>query len=85
MAEQPAPIPIHPVASRVKDGANTPHVGPHIHAYRAAHAETVGHESDKWWAKVRDSLPHTRPSLSIARSWNVIPGDPIRPDVNDRV
>ena len=26
-------------------------------AYRAAHQETVGHESDKWWAKVRRSRP----------------------------
>ena len=44
---------IHPVAPRLKNGHKVPHIGPHIHAYRAAHSQTVGHESDKWWAKVR--------------------------------
>lgn len=60
--QPPAPVPkdehppIHPVAPRLKDGPKIPHVGPHIHAYKKAHEETVGHESDKWWAKV--SIPH---------------------------
>jgi hypothetical protein len=49
----PEPAPIHPVAPRLKNGSKIPHIGPHINAYRLAHAETVGHESDKWWAKVR--------------------------------
>ena len=44
---------IHPVAPRLKSGHKIPHIGPHIHAYRKLHNETVGHESDKWWAKVR--------------------------------
>lgn len=52
MSDSPAPVPIHPVAHRVAKHHKKPHVGPHIHAYREAHAETVGHESDKWWAKV---------------------------------
>jgi acetyl-CoA synthetase len=52
MADIPEPIPIHPVAPRLKEGHKKPHVGPHIGAYKATHAETIGHESDKWWAKV---------------------------------
>ncbi len=51
MAEQT--IPIHPVAPRLKHGSKKPHIGPHIDDYHAAHKETVGHESDNWWAKVR--------------------------------
>lgn len=54
-------IEAHPIAPRVRDGPKKPHVGPDIHAYKAAHAQTVGHESDKWWAKVRAAsllLPH---------------------------
>ena len=43
---------IHPIAPRLKNGHKIPHIGPHIHAYRKLHSETVGHESDKWWAKV---------------------------------
>ena len=48
-------IPIHPVAPRMKESHKhykKPHVGPHLDAYKAAHAETIGDESDKWWAKV---------------------------------
>lgn len=52
MAEEPVKVPIHPVAPRLKNGPRVPHVGPHIDAYRAAHKETVGHESDNWWAHV---------------------------------
>lgn len=44
--------PMHPVAPRLKAGPKQPHIGPDIDAYRSAHKETVGHESDKWWAKV---------------------------------
>ncbi|KAG9227010.1 hypothetical protein CCMSSC00406_0008982 [Pleurotus cornucopiae] len=51
MAEAPEAIPIHPVASRILKGRKKPHVGPHFHAYKQAHEETVGHESDAWWAK----------------------------------
>jgi acetyl-CoA synthetase len=48
-------VPIHPVAPRLKEGPKQPHIGPDIHAYQSAHKETVGHESDKWWAKVNFS------------------------------
>lgn len=53
MAEQPVTVPIHPVAPRLKSGPKIPHVGPHRDAYHAEHKNTVGHESDNWWAKVR--------------------------------
>lgn len=55
MAEETAKVPMHPIAPRVKHHHKKPHVGPDHRAYRDAHAETVGHESDKWWAKVCDS------------------------------
>lgn len=45
-------IPKRPIAPRLVDGAKKPHVGPHYDAYKEAHAETVGHESDQWWADV---------------------------------
>jgi hypothetical protein len=51
-----AAIPIHPVAPRMKNGTKQPHIGPNIDAYRKAHSETIGHESDHWWAKVLQSL-----------------------------
>ena len=44
------PVPTHPVAPRVKNGAKTPHIGPDIDAYKAAHFKTV--ESDEFWTKV---------------------------------
>ena len=53
MTDATEQVPIHPVAPRLKAGPKRPHVGPDIEAYRAAHKETVGHESDKWWAKVK--------------------------------
>lgn len=49
MADQPI---LHPVAPRIKDGPKKPHIAPDIHAYREAHKLSLGHESDKWWAKV---------------------------------
>jgi acetyl-CoA synthetase len=51
MTETTVKASIHPVAPRLK-GLKQPHIGPDIEAYYAAHKETVGHESDKWWAKV---------------------------------
>ena len=48
----PAPIPKHPVAPRLTDGQKKPHVGPDIAAYRHAHAQTIGEQSDEWWARV---------------------------------
>lgn len=67
MAESPPlTIPIHPVAHRVANGHRKPHVGPHIAAYRQAHAETVGHESDRWWAKAaRETLHWDRPFHTV--------------------
>jgi hypothetical protein len=47
------PIPKHPVAPRLASGHKVPHIGPDISAYKFHHAQTVGHESDAWWAKVR--------------------------------
>lgn len=65
----PQPVITHPVAPRLAGGGYkegkkgeaeeerpTPHVGPNLAAYRAAHAETVGEGSDKWWAEVRSPL-----------------------------
>jgi acetyl-CoA synthetase len=52
MAAEPEPVPIHPVAPRLTAGPKKPHVGPDIHAYKAAHGETVGYKADEWWAKV---------------------------------
>jgi acetyl-CoA synthetase len=43
---------IHPVAPRMLNGHKKPHIGPNVHAYKAAHAETIGQDSDKWWAAV---------------------------------
>lgn len=51
MTESTESIPIHPVAPRVKNGP-TPHLGPDIDAYRAAHALTIAEDSDEWWAQV---------------------------------
>lgn len=52
MAESTESIPLHPVAPRLKDGPKTPHLGPDIDSYRAAHALTIAEDSDEWWAKV---------------------------------
>lgn len=68
--EAPAPLAIHPVAPRLKNGLKIPHIGPHIHAYRKAHEETVGHESDKWWAKVSSTFCNFCITIS-SRFWTV--------------
>ncbi|TFY75948.1 hypothetical protein EWM64_g8064 [Hericium alpestre] len=67
MAEiENAPIPIHPVAPRMSNGTRKPHIGPHFHAYKTAHNETIGHESDKWWAKMaRETLYWDRPFHTV--------------------
>lgn len=52
MSESNETIQSHPVAPRLKNGPKTPHLGPDIHAYRTAHAQTVAEDSDEWWAKV---------------------------------
>ncbi|KAF7979822.1 hypothetical protein HWV62_40898 [Athelia sp. TMB] len=70
MAEEtPVAVPIHPVAPRLKEGHKAykkPHVGPHHDAYKLAHSETIGHESDKWWAKIaRETLHWDRPFHTV--------------------
>ncbi|KZP20328.1 acetate--CoA ligase [Athelia psychrophila] len=69
MADIPEVVPIHPVAPRMKEGHHAykkPHVGPHIDAYKMAHGETIGHESDKWWAKIaRETLHWDRPFQTV--------------------
>jgi acetyl-CoA synthetase len=68
-------VPIHPVAPRLKDGPKKPHVGPHIEAYKSLHAGTIGHESDKWWAKIaRETLHWDRPFQTV-RSGGFETGD----------
>jgi len=51
-----ADVQIFPVAPRLTHPDRpTPYVGPAIPDYRAAHRQTVGSDSDEWWAKVRIS------------------------------
>ncbi|TFY53713.1 hypothetical protein EVJ58_g9297 [Rhodofomes roseus] len=55
------PVPLHPIRARVKDGLKTPHVGPHIHAYKPS-----AMESDKWWAKMaRETISWDRPFHTV--------------------
>ncbi|KAF5325031.1 hypothetical protein D9619_010119 [Psilocybe cf. subviscida] len=75
MSEQPAAIPIHPVAPRLKAGIKVPHIGPHIDNYRAAHKETVGHESDKWWSKQAHALLHWDRPFKTVRAGSFETGD----------
>lgn len=56
MTEDTIHVPIHPVAPRMLNSHITPHIGPNIQAYRAAHAETVGQDSDKWWGAVSERI-----------------------------
>ncbi|KZT08091.1 acetyl-coenzyme a synthetase [Laetiporus sulphureus 93-53] len=59
-------VPTHPIAPRLKNGPKEPHVGPHIHAYRSIHQQTLGHESDKWWAKMaRETISWDRPFHTV--------------------
>ena len=67
----PAPVPKHPVAPRLANGPKKPHIGPDIHAHRHAHAQTIGAQSDEWWARVRVVIAmcfdHTRAHTRIFR------------------
>ncbi|KAF9815222.1 hypothetical protein IEO21_04739 [Rhodonia placenta] len=67
MSENPhEPVPTHPIAPRLKNGLKQPHIGPDIHAYRAFHEQTLGHESDKWWAKMaRETISWDRPFHTV--------------------
>ncbi|KAJ7080109.1 hypothetical protein C8R44DRAFT_824442 [Mycena epipterygia] len=71
----PEVIVTHPVAPRMAGGKHTPHVGPDLAAYQAAHAETVGDKSDEWWAtKARELLHWDRPFKTV-RSGGFSTGD----------
>jgi len=63
-----ADVPIFPVAPRLTHPDRpTPYVGPAIPDYRAVHRQTVGNDSDEWWAKVRISalfLSSCQPELT---------------------
>ncbi|KAF8802010.1 acetate--CoA ligase [Phlegmacium glaucopus] len=74
MTDNTDQVVIHPVAPRLKQGKK-PHVGPDIDAYRAAHKETVGHESDKWWAKQAHELLHWDRPFKTVRSGGFETGD----------
>ncbi|KAF9531243.1 hypothetical protein CPB83DRAFT_849625 [Crepidotus variabilis] len=75
MAEETVKIPIHPVAPRLKNGPKTPHIGPHIDDYHKAHKETVGHESDNWWAKKAHEFLHWDRPFKTVRSGGFTTGD----------
>ena len=45
------PVPLHPVAPRLKNGPKKPHVGPTIGDYKTLHAQTIGPGSDEYWTK----------------------------------
>ncbi|KAF9045038.1 hypothetical protein BJ165DRAFT_1474885 [Panaeolus papilionaceus] len=68
-------IPIHPVAPRLKSGHKVPHVGPTIEHYRAAHKETVGHESDNWWARQAHAMLHWDRPFKTVRAGGFETGD----------
>ncbi|KAH9028585.1 acetate--CoA ligase [Lactarius pseudohatsudake] len=66
MSDSPQSVPVHPVAPRLKNGPKKPHIGPSINEYRAAHAQTIGPNSDEWWAKVaREMLDWDRPFKTV--------------------
>jgi hypothetical protein len=44
------PVPIHPVAPRLKNGPKKPHVGT-VADYKALHAPSIGPGSDAYWGK----------------------------------
>lgn len=75
-------VPIHPVAPRMTNAGKTPHIGPHIGAYREAHAKTVGHESDHWWAKVR---PSSSMSHVMFRSYSCSTDGPGNPSLGSPI
>ncbi|KAJ3515871.1 hypothetical protein NLJ89_g1483 [Agrocybe chaxingu] len=75
MSDQPESSPIHPVAPRLRAGPKTPHIGPHIEAYRSAHKETIGHESDNWWAKQAHTFLHWDRHFKTVRAGSFETGD----------
>ncbi|KAJ8462925.1 hypothetical protein ONZ45_g17763 [Pleurotus djamor] len=75
MSDAPEVVPIHPVAPRILKGRKRPHVGPHYHAYKQAHEETVGHESDKWWRHMAKETLHWDRPFQTVRSGGFETGD----------
>ncbi|KAJ7097023.1 acetate--CoA ligase [Mycena belliarum] len=75
----PEPIPTHPVAPRLaahnEKRTHTPHVGPDLPAYHAAHAESVGEGSDKWWAEQARATLHWDRPFKTVRSGGFSTGD----------
>ncbi|KAJ7323813.1 hypothetical protein DFH08DRAFT_752706 [Mycena albidolilacea] len=72
----PEPIVTHPVAPRlVPGGTYTPHLGPDLAAYKAAHADTVGEGSDEWWAKKANETLHWDRPFKTVRSGGFATGD----------
>lgn len=68
MTESTKSVPTHPVAPRLKNGPRTPHIGPDIDAYRAAHALTTAEDSDEWWAKVRTTVHLSTSGINVLSS-----------------
>ncbi|KAI6041659.1 hypothetical protein EDC04DRAFT_2601584 [Pisolithus marmoratus] len=62
----------HPIAHRIKNGSERPHLGPDIPAY--VHAETLGHESDKWSAKL---LRKVCSIANVLKKLGVMNGDTV--------
>ncbi|KAJ7644948.1 acetate--CoA ligase [Roridomyces roridus] len=60
-------IKTYPVAPRLAEGAQpTPHVGPDLDSYKAAHAKSVGEGSDEWWAEqARKTLAWSTPFTTV--------------------
>ncbi|KAH6901954.1 acetyl-coenzyme a synthetase [Coprinopsis sp. MPI-PUGE-AT-0042] len=73
MAEVPK-VNKFPVAPRVLKGPKKPHIA-HIDEYRQTHSETVGHESDKWWAKKAHELLYWDRPFHTVRSGGFETGD----------
>jgi acetyl-CoA synthetase len=69
------PVPIHPVAPRLKAGLKVPHVGPDLAAYQFSHAETLGHESDAWWRKMAHETLHWDRPFKTVRAGGFETGD----------
>ncbi|KAI0305303.1 hypothetical protein B0F90DRAFT_1809075 [Multifurca ochricompacta] len=75
MSDTTESVPFHPVAPRLKNGPKKPHVGPTINEYKSLHAQTIGPNSDEWWAKVaRETLHWDRPFQTV-RSGSFEKGD----------
>ncbi|KAI0827271.1 acetate--CoA ligase [Trametes gibbosa] len=68
-------VPTHPIAPRLKNGHKAPHIGPHFHAYKAIHSQTVGHESDAWWAKMAKQTLHWDRPFHTVRAGGFETGD----------